>query len=166
MRIPHSTILFSFFKKLDQGLCCKYYSKLIWLLLLSLWITVTDLSKCSSSVSSSNAITIQQTQIRDSVNTIHLKTIQGAVSKMFYHLYVYYYLGPVRVTYWTVILKTYPDGSYIWLKTTGYQPWYHLFQVDSDEKYIYAKIWDGFIESWMYRITTDLGTNVDAIILG
>ena len=163
MRIPHSIILFSFFKKLDRGLCCKYYSKLIWLLLLSLWINVTDLSKCSSSVPSSNAITIQQTQIRDSVNTVHLKTIQGAVSKLFYHLYVYYYLGPVRVTFWTVILKPYPDGTRAWLKAYPHQPCYHFFKVDSDEKYLYAKFWDGFVGNWMYRLTTDSGTFVDAI---
>ena len=166
MRIPHSTILYSFFKKLDQGLCCKYYSKLIWLLLLFLWIKVTDLSKCSSSVSSSNAITIQQSQISDSVNTIHLKTIQGAVSKMFYHLYVYYYLGIVRATPWTVILKTYPDGSLLRFNATSNQPCYRYFQVDSSEKYIYAAFWDGFIGNWMYRLTTDSGTYVDAIDFG
>ena len=166
MRIPHSTILFSFFKKLDQGLCCKYYSKLIWLLLLFLWINVTDLSKCSSSVPSSNAITIQQSILRDSVNTIHFKTIQGAVSKLFYHLCFYYYLGIVRITPWTVILKTDKEGSLLRFNATSNHPCYYFFQVDSTEKYIYAGFWDGFIGNWMYRLTTDSGTFVDAIDFG
>ena len=89
-------------------------------------------------MSSSNAITIQQSQISDSVNTIHLKTIQGAVSKMFYHLYIYYYLGIVRATFWTVILKTDKEGSLLRFNATSNQPCYRYFQVDSSEKYIYA----------------------------
>ena len=138
-------------------------------LLFSVLLKVSNSSTCSSSASSSNAITIQRYGFKvpsnTNADTYLYSLVQGPASNTFYHLnyilgYNFSYQQNVdkNYTFWTVVRRVNANDSEVWRTAIDQIPNYKSLVVDSNEQYVLFSN----RQYCVIRLSAETGTFIDA----
>ena len=134
----------------------KIWKMTLWavILLIVCLIATSQWSICSSSTSTSNAITSEQCSFSEYTSTKTYNVASGTVSSSLYYLFV------ISTPYNWAIRKANPNGSSTWIAALSLNPIVKSLSVDTLELYVYVASY--FNPLNVVRLGAETGAIVDA----